>query len=1203
MSDKILKLEQAQTLYQDLRGRIDALPTSSDIPEVPVQDVQIDGTSILSQGIANIPYASTSSPGVVKVNSELGGIGVIPPSTPTVGGILTFYAATIEQIKTGSNQTKPIVAGHQHEATFYGLAKAAGDTTQSSSSNEVGVYTDNAKQKIQNMLGVPGDIQINGTSIVSNGIANIPYASTTDFGVVKVGNGLGVQANTNKVELLVASANQIKAGAQQYGYAIVPYYQHNSVFYGLTKAAGVDMSSSSNSVGNYTDEAKGAIQSMLGINSLLAPVESNTATSQAYNIGDIFSHLGKLYKVTSAISSGGVITPGSGAGDNCIETTIASNLNNKADKTDTVLLTTLSRGRKANTTVGTGSFAFGSDVEASGTMSISLGLSSVASGISSLAIGTRVEAKNTSTIAFGQNTIASAPNAHVEGLYTTASGGQSFVYGMYNVSDSYDNWAAWTANTSYQVGDKVKREISNGYQGYICKVANTDASFNIEHWDSMNRRMNYAQIIGNGTASAYSNAYVITWDGDGKYAGDVYVGCSADSTGGTRLITANDIPNEVIVSDTEPSDSGNKLWVNSSEALEYSIPTYTEFQALQSEVNSKQDAPTSGAAAGKVLGLTEISNELVPTWVNQPSVPVQDVQIDGTTILNNGVANIPVASYDTLGAVKFGSDYGISMTSSTKRLCISPATDAQIKAGTQQYKPIVSANQHTSAFYALAKAAGDSTQSASNNVVGVYTDEAKSAIQKMLGITSLLSTEEVSTATAAHTINSTFMMNGKLHRATAAIAIGDAVVVGTNCEIVKADEVFVKKTDIANSSTAGIIKVTDYTYGLAMRSDGTLRTYFANTDQVKAGTEEYRPIVPTRQHLSVFYGLSKAAGVDLANETVTLGTYPTTAQAAIRTMIGAGTPLDIQLDETSIVTNGVANIPLADDSTLGVIKAGSGLILYNGKMCVNEASDDMVKGGANAYRPVVPKRQHQAVFYGLSKVAGVDLASTTVTLGTYPETSKSAIRSMLGVPGDVQVNGTSVVANGIANIPIASYTNSGVVKTYSNYGTYMESDYIRTYAATQANIKAGTQEYQPIVPKRQHEAIYYGLSKLAGIDLASETVTVGTYPETSKTAIRSMIGVETGVSLKETISGTTPVLTCQPNVRYICGEVSTISITPPASGTCDVYFSSGSTATVLTVPSSVKFPAWFNKNSLDINTTYEIMITDGVYGMVMVWAD
>lgn len=56
----------------------------------------------------------------------------------------------------------------------------------------------------------------------------------------------------------------IKNGTQAYR-PITPSFQDQSVFYGLTKAAGVDMASSSNPVGQYTDEAKVAIQKMLGI--------------------------------------------------------------------------------------------------------------------------------------------------------------------------------------------------------------------------------------------------------------------------------------------------------------------------------------------------------------------------------------------------------------------------------------------------------------------------------------------------------------------------------------------------------------------------------------------------------------------------------------------------------------------------------------------------------------------------------------------------------------------------------------------------------------------------------------------------------------------------------------------------------------------------------------------------------------------------
>lgn len=87
----------------------------------------------------------------------------------------------------------------------------------------------------------------------------------------------------------------------------------------------------------------------------------------------------------------------------------------------------------------------------------------------------------------------------------------------------------------------------------------------------------------------------------------------------------------------------------------------------------------------------------------------------------------------------------------------------------------------------------------------------------------------------------------------------------------------------------------------------------------------------------------------------------------------------------------------------------------------------------------------------------------------------------------------------------------------------------------------------------------------------------------------------------ETVSGTTPVITGTENTRYVCGEVSTISITPASSGITDVIFYSGTTATVLTLPNTVKMPPWFDATALDSETWYEINILDGVYGVVAIW--
>ena len=83
-----------------------------------------------------------------------------------------------------------------------------------------------------------------------------------------------------------------------------------------------------------------------------------------------------------------------------------------------------------------------------------------------------------------------------------------------------------------------------------------------------------------------------------------------------------------------------------------------------------------------------------------------------------------------------------------------------------------------------------------------------------------------------------------------------------------------------------------------------------------------------------------------------------------------------------------------------------------------------------------------------------------------------------------------------------------------------------------------------------------------------------------------------------TVSGTDPVITATANTRYICGEVTTLSFTPSATGVCEVIFTSGSLATVLTLPATVKMPEWFE---VETDHTYEISILNGVYGGVMSW--
>jgi len=662
-------------------------------------------------------------------------------------------------------------------------------------------------------------------------------------------------------------------------------------------------------------------------------------------------------------------------------------------------------------------------------------------------------------------------------------------------------------------------------------------------------------------------------------------------------------------------------------------------------------------------------------YVTPQSEPILDVRVNGASITNNGIANISAPTPTVPGVVTINTAYsGLRMNGS--RLEISYATSAQVKAGsTVEFwrNPIYPGNQHEAVFYGLSKVAG--VDLASETVtVGTYPDASKGAIQTMLGVDALIAPAESSTmASQAYAINDLFLNDGKLYKATAAISEGAAFDSTSNCQVtsitaemvrdVQINGTSVMNNGVANlplitSTTPGIAKVDQYSaYGINVRPDGTLQVVTASDAQIKSGSagNDRRPITPSNQHASVFYGLAKAAGSDLASvENVTVGTYPDAAKAAIRSMIGAengddlikiqdtqptetatklwlpatapsgvevptvtemntalaGKVSDVQVNGVSIVSNGVANISVATSNDYGVVKVanGYGIYLYDGKLRINEATSGVIKQGIDNDYPIVAKNQHESVFYGLAKAASDTTQSqSSNAVGTYTDDAKAAIKSMIGVNvDDVQVNGTSVVNNGVANIPIAGENTIGVVKVaYGSQGLYVHSttNQLIISKASDANVKTGTEQMKPIVPYNQHMSVFYGLAKAAGdTTMSSSSNAVGTYTDSAKASIKAMLGIVDGSTGTVDISGAAPSITAVENTRYVCGEVSTLSFTPAASGICIVRFTSGSTATVLTVPNTVKFPEWFDSTELETNTIYEICVTDGVYGAVMLWA-
>lgn len=549
-------------------------------------------------------------------------------------------------------------------------------------------------------------------------------------------------------------------------------------------------------------------------------------------------------------------------------------------------------------------------------------------------------------------------------------------------------------------------------------------------------------------------------------------------------------------------------------------------------------------------------------YVTPQAEPVTDVRVAGTSISSGGVANIPVASANALGVIKADADYGTEIVN--QRVRIVKAADDQIKQGTHVSRPITPASQHMSTFYGLAKASGDATQSQSSNTVGTYTPEAKGAIQKMLGVSDLIAQEENDlVASKTYAIGDIFTANGKLYKATAAIAQDAAIIlpdgVGANCEEVTVSDGFVKKTDIASANDYGVVKIGN---GLTFSSStGKLQTNSAGTGTVKLGGDSNSPIVPIHQHEAVFYGLAKAAGHDEKDSTEPAGTYTTEAKTAIQNMLdvpnkAAVTTIETKVD--SFVDNAVivsSTQPTAEDN----------------KIWVNE----------DASYVEVP------------------------TMAEFNALDASAVK-------DVQVEGTSIISNGIASLSKANASTYGLVKVQvGNTGVYAAQDGTLCLAtATDAQLKSGSGTYpRAITPGIQNKAVFYGLAQAAGdTTMASSSNAVGAYTAEAKSAIQTMLGVDiptiaaqVEIPLVETVSGTEVTITGQPNTRYVCGEVTSISITPPESGSIDVIFTSGTSVALLTLPSTVRMPDWFDATALETNTTYEILITDGVYGSVMTW--
>lgn len=214
--------------------------------------------------------------------------------------------------------------------------------------------------------------------------------------------------------------------------------------------------------------------------------------------------------------------------------------------------------------------------EVVGNYSVAEGYDTIASAYSSHAEGNNTAATAQTSHAEGDHAIASRNAAHAEGYYTTADGQASHAEGdgttaagdyshaegrgtsasvtashaegystsaegFYSHAEGYNTTASGLSSHSEGSGTQAEGYYSHAQNaGTIARGAYQTAigKYNVQRGTPTGTPSgsSHSLIIGNGADdSNRSNALAVDFGGNAMLAGDVYIGCNADSTGGTRL--------------------------------------------------------------------------------------------------------------------------------------------------------------------------------------------------------------------------------------------------------------------------------------------------------------------------------------------------------------------------------------------------------------------------------------------------------------------------------------------------------------------------------------------------------------------------------------------------------------------------------------------------------------------------------------------
>ena len=127
----------------------------------------------------------------------------------------------------------------------------------------------------------------------------------------------------------------------------------------------------------------------------------------------------------------------------------------------------------------------------------------------------------------------------------------------------------------------------------------------------------------------------------------------------------------------------------------------------------------------------------------------------------------------------------------------------------------------------------------------------------------------------------------------------------------------------------------------------------------------------------------------------------------------------------------------------------------------------------------------------------------------------------------------------------------------------------------------------------EHKAYASSDSVTNTVKYSSQSLT-----DPQKAQARTNIGAS-AETVRETVSGATATIDAEVDTLYLCGTMTALTIdTFPPTGIFSVVFTSGSTATTLTVPNTLIMPDGF---TVEANKRYEINVLDG-YVVAAEWS-